>query len=954
MPFLLRSLPFLVAFSLAAAPSTPGPIQRPSGGDRVKEPYEDTRLQFGDTGYTDFGEWQCSAAVSPAEWLPGSLLAVESTLTVMDSHLEALAAAGKKAAAFCLLVTAERTFDANGRLRLAGDERMSTLLTPTGLAIEGGVQGAVTDRFGYGFRTPVDLFAVRPLDESQASNGNRRIDFQLLARLPEDIPPGLYRLRLDFGIMAGRSYLSLNGDIFAKRPFFKGRPTESHLYSPIIRCSGRRPSGEWVDAGLIRPRIPWVLLANYNSNGYKGVVAEEDRCCFALSPRNIIPDEVILPLFDDAGRRLTYSLEPQFPADTIELRSAIPWDYARGELSVEITEPDGTLTSLGTSPFVGKAGQWPTTRNPAVTQWKPRMYGQHTVRATGWTADVWGNRYEGGGTYRFWIAKRMTLATATFQGMAYPVGARYGRDIQFAPAVPAAVEVNAVLYPNSDPARAKRISYKGMASAAGVFGAAQGAQPFVLDAPGEYHGHVLARYTDSEGHLWVCSMRHAGVVYSDDDLIVARGKKLTVKGQYLDRGETRFEGYVDSEGESHLAHVNFPYRSGDVLLIASDQQGANKIEPVLTYDWKDRPLTYDARWQAIGATNLRLVTSNGLSPHLFPEYITEWGYYYAAAPRPGFMGRFLVGEDGVRAPYWPTSPNSFGSQIGASSNGDLPGDIYRLLGGIVLRRSDGTSAHYAGYLSSAFLLPRGSMNNRVTAAGAEDVPGPHGARARVFLVGTRPGMIYETGSAWAPAAQIDPILPVTVTAVLTYPDGRQKVWQGVGDRFGSFVGADKAVLDMPGVYRFWLEADWEGHKGYMPGLPREGGDIYVVERDRPADARNLLLDLPNQTTFPSALGITIAGSSTARSVRYAAVIPGAVVEQGSLQVHDGRFEYFFDPGKFNSITPTYDNVNLVTGRPEIGDVVHLTFFSGETMPDGRTYHSFARVIIRGNKIFYAR
>ena len=34
----------------------------------------------------------------------------------------------------------------------------------------------------------------------------------------------------------------------------------------------------------------------------------------------------------------------------------------------------------------------------------------------------------------------MTMATATFQGMAYPVGNRYGRDIGFAPAVPADVE----------------------------------------------------------------------------------------------------------------------------------------------------------------------------------------------------------------------------------------------------------------------------------------------------------------------------------------------------------------------------------------------------------------------------------------------------------------------------------------------------------------------------------
>lgn len=947
-----RRLPGLIVFlSLAALPPGADPDQRATG-DKGREPVAGSRLQLADSGYTNFGDWECSVAIQPAVWLPGRLLVVESRLRIKESHLQALAAAGKRAEGLCLLVTAERTFDADGWLRLASDERMSTLLTPTGLAIEGGVQGAVTDRFGYGFKTPVDIFAARALEQAEVAGDAREMEFNLAARLPDDIPPGLYRVRLDFGIEADGKYFSLNGDSFAKRPFFQGRPVESHLYSPIIPCSGYRISGEWVDAELIRPRIPWVLLAAYNSNGYRGVVAEEDGGRFALSPRNIIPDEVILPMSDDAGRKLSYSLEPQFPADTIELRSAIPWNYSAGRLSVEITEPDGTVTSLGTWPFAGRSGQWPTTKNPAITQWKPRMYGRHTVRATGWTADVWGNRYEGGGTYRFWIARRMTLATATFQGVAYPVGSRYGRDIQFAPAVPAEVEVNACLYPYSDPARAKSVTYRGTASASGVFGAAQGAQPFLLDSPGEYHAHVLATYLDAEGHLWVCSMRHAGVVYSDDDTVVAHGKKLTVKGKYVDRGDTLFEGYVDSEGNNHLAHVNFPYRSGDVLLIASEQQGANKIEPVLTYDWKDRPLPYDPRWQNIGASNLRLRTSNGLSPHLFPEYITEWAYYYAAAPRPGFMGRFIVAEEGARAPYWPTSPNSFGGQIGASNNGDLPGDIYRLLGGIVLRQADG--AHYAGYISSAFLLPRGSGNNRVIAPGADDVPGPHDVRARFFLVGTRPGMIYETGSAWAPAAQIDPILPVRITCVLSYPDGRRRVWQGTGDRFGGFAGADKAILDVPGVYGFWMEADWEGHKGYMPGLPPGGGDIYVVERDRPANAPRLKLDLTGQTTFPAAYGIQIGGTSTARTVRYAAVIPGAVIEQGSLEVRDGRLEYFFDPGRFRSITPTYDNVNLVTGKPEIGDVVHLTFFSGETAQDGRVYHSFARVIIRGNRVLYAR
>ena len=194
-----------------------------------------------------------------------------------------------------------------------------------------------------------------------------------------------------------------------------------------------------------------------------------------------------------------------------------------------------------------------------------------------------GQRYEGGGTYRFWIAKRLTLATATFQGMPYPVGSSYGRDIQFNPAVSADVQVTATLYVNSNASTVRSLSYSGKASAAGIFGAAQGMKSFPLDAPGEYHAHILATYTDSEGHLWVSAMRHAGVVYPEPSPVVARGKKFLVGTKYVDRGETRFEGYVEPDGTQHLAHITFPYLNGDVLLVAAEGQGANKIEPVLTY-----------------------------------------------------------------------------------------------------------------------------------------------------------------------------------------------------------------------------------------------------------------------------------------------------------------------------------------------------------------------------------
>ena len=143
-----------------------------------------------------------------------------------------------------------------------------------GLAIEGGVQGAVTNRYGYQFRSPVDEFVSIPASSWwPGTRRNERGGPAFAAMLPADLPPGLYRLRVDFGVMAGTSY-NLNGYTFASRPF--AHDVGTYVYSPVVR--GQRPHA----AGRLRrrlhqPRFPWLLLANYNSNGYRGVVADEDR-----------------------------------------------------------------------------------------------------------------------------------------------------------------------------------------------------------------------------------------------------------------------------------------------------------------------------------------------------------------------------------------------------------------------------------------------------------------------------------------------------------------------------------------------------------------------------------------------------------------------------------------------------------------------------------------------------
>jgi len=911
-------------------------------------------LEFVAKGHTNYGDWSSNVTVSSAAWKPGGTVSVNATLNISPEHLQNLAGAGIKADNFCLLVTAERTFDTAGHLHFPTDQYMSTLLTPTGLPIEGGAQGAVTTRFGGAFGTPLDLFVKVPVGAGQLIAANGQIVLHASGQLANDLPAGLYRLRLDYGVTQGTRYYTLNGDTFASMPFFRGQEPQSYFMSPLIAVDGLTPAGNTVAGGTIQPRIPWVLLNNYNSNGIYGVVADEDQPFFAISSRRLIQDDAILPRVDSNGNVLSYSLEPTFLADTLDAPWAIAWDYASGQISVVVTNPDGTTVSLGTYPFLKQSGNGATTGKSAITAWKPPAYGHYTAKVTGWILDTSGNKYQAGGTYHFWIANRLTLATATFQGMPYAVGSTYGRDIAFSPPVPAAVTVTATLYPNSDPSKVISSSWSGTASMGGVFGALQGSKSFALSTPGEYSAHILATYTDDNGLLWVCSMRHGGVVYDPNGPIVARGKKLNVGGQYLVQGNTMDEGWIDPATDTeHLMHINFPYNPGDVLMIASDGQGADKIIPTMTYEVTANPQRNDSQLNGIGISNILLKTSNGYSPHMYPEYITDWEYYYGSAARPGFMGRFLVGETSIRAPYWPVSPNAFGGQINASPNGDSPGDIYRLMGGVVLRQA-GAAPTYAGYIASSFLLPKGTNNNRVIAAGSEELTSSTGQIGRVFLVGPRPGMTYPVGTTFGASLQIDPILPVNITFNITYPDGRTGQTSGVSDTTGSFSGSTKFLLDIPGIYTYTISANWNGYPAVMPGLPAGGGEIYVLEAQPPAGATGIQVLTADGTTFDPVAGIHIIGKSSADQVRYTVVMPGAVLDQGYLPVSNGQFDYYFCPPALHNKAQTYDATDKVTGKPELGDVVHLSLFSEEKTAGGQTYHSFQRVIVRANQVRVAK
>jgi hypothetical protein len=259
---------------------------------------------------------------------------------------------------------------------------------------------------------------------------------------------------------------------------------------------------------------------------------------------------------------------------------------------------------------------------------------------------------------------------------------------------------------------------------------------------------------------------------------------------------------------------------------------------------------------------------------------------------------------------------------------------------------------YAGYQASAFILPKGTNNNRVIGPGDEDLPSPDGVPARFFLTPVRPGMVYQVGTTFGAVLQIDPVVPCDVRFTLTAPDNSTRVATGKGDQYGYFVATDKWALNQAGVWTYTVDATWNGYKGKVPGMPESGGWIFVLENGDPPGP-GMTLSMPVKQTFSPVTGFNVTGQTTASNVYYAAIIPGAVLEQGILPVSNGEFLYDFDPQRMADKIITYDIINLVNGKPEIGRVVHLTFFSEEQGSDG-SYHSFVRVVLRGTTAIYVK
>ena len=395
----------------------------------------------------------------------------------------------------------------------------------------------------------------------------------------------------------------------------------------------------------------------------------------------------------------------------------------------EVTEPSGRKIDLGSAPFKGKKGEGPTTGDPRFLAWQPSGHGRHIVDGKGVDRDKWGNRYEWGGTYPFWIANRMTMATATFQGMSFPVGSTLWPGHRFLPRGPRRGGGPCATSTRS-PEPHGPSPVQGRASEAGIFGVPQGMKPFP-SMRRESTTRAYWRVTKTVRARSGCAASATRASSTPGDAPFRPRQEAEGGRQFVDLGETGKEGYIEPGETSfrHLEHIAFPYRSGDVLLIASEGQGANKIEPVLTYELPGEVPSKDQQIQAIGADQHKDRTRRTASrPISIPNTSRTAPTTTPPLPGPVSPHASSLPRTACRHLTGPRARTNFGGQIGASPNGDSPGDIYRLVGGVVVRPKD-TGPLYAGYLSSAFILPAGTRKTGWSPPARRTFPGRQVARA---------------------------------------------------------------------------------------------------------------------------------------------------------------------------------------------------------------------------------
>ena len=757
-----------------------------------------------------------------------------------------------------------------------------------------------------------------------------------------------------------------------------------------------------------RPRMPWTVFQDVSQLGQSGLLPRQDRgrlgllnrvrypTPFKLFPRRYRANPGLPTLFPEAALANLFIGE-----QTVPPMIANYIDFNRGQARASLTGPDGKTRDLGQLRIVGFGRAGPRLEHGGflldLTRW-----GRYTLQLTGTMYDIFGRAYDAGGAYEFSVALPLSFSTPVKPGTNFLAGAAFPAPAHVNPPVPAQVTVDVWYYPGSDPAQMEHVTYRGTANRFGHFKPSK--PPLRMDRPGEYRSLVQARYTDYKGRLWLGAQTSAGVVADREPLLRLHGGRTYIsppdpkKPHY--GGWTRyaldFEGassYLGDELLSQFDHI-FPYHSGDTLFVATTYPFESVVGIVLSMEARSEALarrlvkaynpsgrTYNypltPRWRKpvylpdvfkFGEDNfgyhrvsvkhrdhLPILSANtrGLSPQVFTRHNELEAYTYLSVIRPGFPVMSLAFSGSFMGPCWIVSPNPYGGQINASPNGDLPRDLYRVMGGLVVKDLKQGRNYYDAYAATIVALPPGSHANSVSAPGQRAVTRANG-RDFPFFLGMDTSDVFMVGEKMMLGGSVMPSVPAQVSLTVTRPDGTSEVLSGTANRLGGFPPPRPVMVDQPGVYRVKVQVRHKGKLGDLVGSGDGTFKHYAIPADSP-QLINVGLPAASSVKYGDVIPIPLSWPAGLKNVRinYSLLMPGTLLDEGARQVRGDRLVFKLDPTRASIQFPFIDTVDHASGQKIYADTIIATFLLQGDRAGERVYDA-VRVILRGRMLYNPR
>ena len=874
---------------------------------------------------------------------------------------------------------------ADGQTLLHGSSgAATTFLTPTGLPIE---------RTGQQWATGFEQYQDLPMVKTTATRAEAEIDLTLT--LPPDLPAGYYRPFLNFYFLGIPSE-----DPPSQRLVRVVGQDAVLLVLPIITVG--HPASPRLDWVLLLDTLS-------NGSRGVVAVEDSNRFGVAQRILTTSETFVIPRLDAASDQPLTYRLEPFAPTVSLTNFSSatpphaprIPFRFPSGGLTVRIRQPDGTEKVLGPAPFVQSqikslvdeeggflfdGGSGHLREVYQLSTMDPRFEvtfaqdGLHVITVEGTINDIWGNSWSGGGTYEVHVGRVLALDTAVLPGTHFEVGDGFNPGLVVSPPVTAEVEVRIQHIPHSDIDQLQERVIRGRTNRFGYFQPA--GNSVVFEQPGEYRVDITARGRDDQGQMWMGSRTWGGVVAPLDPLIVAHGRRGsdaqdTIGPQWFFFDQLPWNGEVP--------HVPFPFQSGDVTWVEEQVEEEGDVDsslPVMSFHDPSRQLT-DLMLQrnpdplpppgsfaervVVGEAPLFSSRPDGIDPFLDPTKVDLWGYSYRSVQRPLVRIREEIGEESIPSAYW-RFHDQYANQIGMGAHGDLPGEFKFQYGAAVLYGSALAQSHYAIYGSLFVLLPADDpVGTRTFPPFQGNGGGPSGGPLFtlkgeeidlfIHLTGVRPGSVLETGNTFALVGAIGPTLPAKVAYTVTAPDGSKRTFSGQANSIGYYYELeDNFIVDQPGRYTVDLQVTYDGRtsagqvtapfpQGHVLGTARGRFAVYVVSPHSPP----LTVDLPRHDFLTAPADFTVTASApdglTLTGGHMTALMPGVVLEDGSLSVRNNGLTYDYDPVALAAGVPILDVEGF--GQPVAADVVTVSLFGQGTDSEGQPSYTARVVTLHG-------